>query len=102
MAEDLAARFGSEEFCVVQPETPPDDAEFALNPIVNNTEFAVPNAGQPIVVHLSVGGVSIEPGDTPAILIGRARKASRRHRRFTSIRSRPMLGLLHPTTEFTR
>ncbi len=76
--EDLAARFGGEKFCVVQPETTPDDAEFALNRIVgvvNNTEFAIPTVGQPIVVRMSVGGASIAPGDTPAALIGRARKA---------------------------
>ena len=77
--EDLAARYAGEEFCVVQPDTAPEESVFALQRIggvVSNTEFAVPNVGQSIRLILSVGSTSIEPDDTVHSLLARARTRS--------------------------
>lgn len=74
--EDLAARYGGKTFCVVLPETPEDIAVVALNRIagvIDHTEFALPDASEPVMVRLKVGRAGLEPGDAPTTLIARAR-----------------------------
>ena len=84
--EDLVARISGEEFCVVEPDTAHEVAEFALARIVGvvgNTEFQLPGVDQGVRVTLTVGHASVEPGDNPEDLIGRARAVSQANRRTT-------------------
>ena len=74
--EDVAARYSGEKFCVVQPETAEEVADFALQRIVGvigNTDFALPNVETPVRARLAVGSASVRPGDTAGSLIARAR-----------------------------
>ena len=84
--EDLVARVGGEEFCVLEPDTAHDVAEFALERIVGvigNTQFRLPKIEQTVQVNLTVGHASLEPGDSPEDLIARAQEVCRSNRRTT-------------------
>ena len=75
-SEDLTARYSGQEFCVVMPDTPGDQAATALRriaDIVGQTEFGTHNAADPVALRLSLGATTIEPGDSAESLIARAR-----------------------------
>ncbi len=76
--EDLAARSGGEELCVVMPDTPLAQADFVTNRIasvINQTEFAVAEGEKPIQIHVDLGCASLADGDTPESLLARAHGA---------------------------
>jgi two-component system cell cycle response regulator len=80
-AEDLPARIGGNEFCVVLPDTPREAAEPVLHRIagvINYTEFSLPDIDTPISIDLATGCASLEPGDDARSLVRRARAAIRR------------------------
>ncbi len=59
-------------------DTPADLGETVTRRIcdvVEQTEFGVPAAVDPVAVRLAVGGVVFEPGDTAESLLARAREA---------------------------
>ncbi len=75
-AEDLPARFGGDKFCVVLPDTDMASAAPVLHRIagvINFTEFALPDVGEPVKVHLQTGCAGLQAGDTAENLIARAR-----------------------------
>lgn len=74
--EDLTARSGENEFCVVLPDTPKAEAEIVMHRIAGilaYTDFAVKDVYQPVKVWVRVGGADLQPGDDSAGLIARAR-----------------------------
>ena len=76
--EDLTARCGGDEFCIVTPETPLEAARVALRRVigvVEQTEFGINAADAPVSVQLAMGCAIFEPGDTPESLFARARAA---------------------------
>ncbi len=75
--EDLVARVGNDEFCVIEPDTAPEVAEFALQRIagvIGKTKFKLPGIEGPLAVSVTVGYTAIEPGDDSDSLIARARE----------------------------
>ena len=75
-AEDLPARFGGDKFCIVLPDTDLASARPVLQRIagvINFTEFAVTNAGEPVKVRLKNGSAQLQDDDTAESLIARAR-----------------------------
>ncbi len=75
-AEDLPARFGGDKFCIVLPDSNQHSARPVLQRIagvINLTEFAVKDIGEPIRVHLQTGCAAIQSDDSPERLIARAR-----------------------------
>ncbi len=76
--EDLTARYGGDQFCLVMPATPRDLAVKALRRIVDvigQTEFGVATSEDPVILRLRLGYVGHEEGDTAERLIARARAA---------------------------
>ncbi len=76
--EDLTARYGANTFCVVMPDTPGGLGKTATRRIcdvVEQTEFGVATASEPVSVHLAVGCATIEPNDTAETLLAHAREA---------------------------
>ena len=77
--EDLTARCGGDEFCIVTPETPLEAACVALRRVigvVEQTEFGINAADAPVSVQLAMGCAAFEPGDTAESLFARARRAA--------------------------
>jgi two-component system cell cycle response regulator len=76
-AEDLVARTGRHEFCVVLPDTPLAEAEVVMHRIAGvlaYTDFAVREVYQPVKVWVQVGATNARDGDDIARLLGRARR----------------------------
>jgi two-component system cell cycle response regulator len=74
--EDLTARYEENEFCVVLPDTPKEEAEIVMNRIAGvlaYTDFAVVEVYQPVKVWVRVGSADLQPDDTVDGLVGRAR-----------------------------
>jgi len=74
--EDITARFDENEFCVVLPDTPKGEAEIVMHRIAGvlaYTDFAVKDVYQPVKVWVRVGGADLQPGETAAALVARAR-----------------------------
>jgi two-component system cell cycle response regulator len=75
--EDVTARFGQNEFCVVLPDTPREEAEVVMNRIAGvlaYTDFAVKDVYQPVKIWARVGAADLHPGDTADALVARARE----------------------------
>lgn len=75
--EDLTARFEENEFCVVLPDTPKSEAEIVMHRIAGvlaYTDFAVKDVYQPVKVWVRVGASDLQPGDSAAELLARARE----------------------------
>jgi len=75
--EDMTARFDENEFCVVLPDTPKNEAEIVMHRIAGvlaYTDFAVVDVYQPVKVWVRVGGADIQPGDSVESLVARARE----------------------------
>ena len=73
--EDLTARYGGQTFCVIMPETAYGDAIMVMRRIVNivaMTELGVTSDEAPVSVHLKLGCVMLEPGDSAESLLARA------------------------------
>jgi len=76
--EDLTARYGGGEFCVVMAETGRDDARRVLAriaSIVARTAFGIPGCAESVTVRLKSSAAEMAPGDTAEGLIERARTA---------------------------
>jgi two-component system cell cycle response regulator len=75
-SEDLPARHGGSQFCVVLPDTDRDAAEPVLHRIagvINFTDFTVPSSEQTIGVNLRTGLAELKDDDDEKSLIRRAR-----------------------------
>jgi two-component system cell cycle response regulator len=75
--EDLVARNGPKEFCVVLPESSLDDAQVVahrLSGILLNTEFAVKGVADPVGAWIQAGIATLSPGETASGLIERAHR----------------------------
>ncbi len=76
-AEDLTARYEDNEFCVLLPDTPKEEAEIVMHRIAGvlaYTDFAVKDVYQPVKVWARVGAADLRPDDTVATLVARARR----------------------------
>ncbi len=77
--EDLPARYGGEEFCIVLPDTDLAAADVVLRRVrgvVDNTDFALENAGRAVQVRLQSGAAELVAGDSVESLIARAKTAA--------------------------
>ncbi|MBF0394822.1 MAG: diguanylate cyclase [Alphaproteobacteria bacterium] len=75
--EDLTARYQANEFAVILPDTPLDEAEIVMHRIagvITYTDFAVKDVYQPVKVWVAVGSAQLEEGETTEALIARARR----------------------------
>ena len=75
-AEDLPARYGGDKFCVVLPDTDLTAAAPVLHRIasvINMTDFAVMDVGEPIRVRLQTGCAMFQADDSAESLMARAR-----------------------------
>ena len=75
--EDLTVRYGENEFCVVLPDTPKDEAEIVMHRIsgvLAYTDFAVKEVYQPVKVWVRAAAADLLPGDTVDSLVDRARR----------------------------
>lgn len=88
--EDLVDRLRDDEFCIVEPDTAPELADYALQRIagvVGKAEFRVLGVEQQIKVILKTSCSSLAPGDDTEALIGRARAACIENRKLPLDRS---------------
>jgi two-component system cell cycle response regulator len=72
----MTARFEADEFCVVLPDTPKEEADIVMHRIsgvLAYTDFAVLGVFQPVKAWVRAGAASLRPDDTMATLIARAR-----------------------------
>lgn len=76
--EDMAARLGGQEFCVILPDTGAGGARHVIQRIsgvVNATDYYLPEEDEPVSLRVRSGNASFEPGDTPEGMLARARAA---------------------------
>lgn len=74
--EDVTARYQGNEFCVVLPDTPLEEADVVMHRIagvLSYTDFAVKDVYQPVKVWVQVGSAAAAPDDTVETLVARAR-----------------------------
>ncbi len=74
--EDMVARVGDKEFCVVLPETAMEDADIVahrISGVLLNTQFGINGGKDAVSVWLQAGCADFVAGDTSASLIERAR-----------------------------
>jgi two-component system cell cycle response regulator len=74
--EDLAARVGDSDFAVALPDTLSSEAHYVMNRlagVLTFTDFAVPDVYRPVKVWPLIGVAGMEPGDTAADILARAR-----------------------------
>lgn len=74
--EDITARYQGNEFCVVLPDTPQEEAEGVMNRIagvLSYTDFAVRDVYMPVKVWVQAGCAIAQPDDTIDLLLARAR-----------------------------
>jgi two-component system cell cycle response regulator len=75
--EDVTARYAADEFCVVLPDTPRDEAEIVMHRIAGvlaYTDFAVLGVYQPVKAWVRVGCADLEPNESAERLVERARQ----------------------------
>ncbi len=76
-AEDLTAQYEENEFCVLLPDTPKEEAEIVMHRIAGvlaYTDFAVKDVYQPVKVWVRVGAANLQADDGVDTLISRARR----------------------------
>jgi two-component system cell cycle response regulator len=74
--EDLAARYGGDEFCIILPNTSAERAQVVvrrLTSILETTDFAISDHDQPVRVSVRSSSVGLEPGETAEALIAKCR-----------------------------
>lgn len=74
--EDVTARYQGNEFCVVLPDTPQEEAEGVMNRIagvLSYTDFAVKDVYMPVKVWVQAGCAVAQSEDTVDLLLARAR-----------------------------
>jgi diguanylate cyclase (GGDEF)-like protein len=79
--EDLASRYAGAKFIVALPNTPIDQAKYAIqriNGVVAHTEFALEGHHAPIKIMLTTTLAGFQQGDTAESLIGRTGKVDLR------------------------
>jgi two-component system cell cycle response regulator len=77
-AEDVTARYGENEFCVLLPDSPESEASLVISRIAGvlaYTDFAVRDVYEAVKVWVRVGSAELKDGDTAESLISRARSA---------------------------
>jgi two-component system cell cycle response regulator len=74
--EDVTARYDENEFCVVLPDTPKNEAEIVMNRIAGvlaYSDFAVKDVYEPVKIWTRVGAADLQPEDSASSLVNRAR-----------------------------
>jgi two-component system cell cycle response regulator len=75
--EDMVARHGDKELCVVLPDTAIEDAQVVahrISGVVLNTQFGIPGSQLPLAVWLQSGPADFRSGDSAQSLIARAHR----------------------------
>jgi two-component system cell cycle response regulator len=75
--EDMTARYEENEFCVVLPDSPQNEASLVINRIAGvlaYTDFAVRDVYEPVKVWVRIGSAELEEGESPEQLVARARQ----------------------------
>lgn len=73
--EDVAVRFGGQEFMIVLPDTDPELAKnviVRIRGVIEHTEFALENCDEPVVVQMKSTLTGYSAGDDPEGLVARA------------------------------
>ncbi|MBM3516616.1 MAG: diguanylate cyclase [Alphaproteobacteria bacterium] len=76
-SEDLSARYGGDQFCIVLPETEVKYAAIVMQRtigVITNTEFATDDQDEPVRVVLRSGSTAFRKGDTAQSLMVRVRR----------------------------
>jgi diguanylate cyclase (GGDEF)-like protein len=79
--EDLASRYAGSKFIVALPDTPVEQAKYAIrriNGVIAHTEFAVEGHHAPVKVMLTTTLAGFQHGDTAESLIERTRNVDLR------------------------
>jgi two-component system cell cycle response regulator len=74
--EDVTARYAENEFCVILPDTPKQEAEIVMNRIAGvlaYSDFAVKDVYEPVKIWTRVGAADLQPDDSAMSLVARAR-----------------------------
>jgi len=75
-AEDIVARWGGEEFSILLPEIPIEDAEFVADRLRESVrEHRLPNVAGVSSISISVGMAMLEPDDDEGAIFTRADRA---------------------------
>lgn len=88
--DDLVSRFGGDEFVLLCPAAGPDRLRTLARRVVERVAEPVPGPAGDLVVGVSVGAATAEPGEPADVLIGRADAAmygAKTHQRRRRLRS---------------